>query len=72
MPYTTKVIDGNTQVTENYFNTRIIERHDDHLYLNNSMAECYDFCLSVAECFDSEPDKVWWYSMKKAHICYDI
>ena len=56
----------------NYFNTDIIARHNDHMYLNNSMAEVYDFCLSVAECFDSEPDKVWWYEQKKGHICYDV
>lgn len=56
----------------NYFNTQIIERHDDHMWLNNSMAECYDFCLRVAEQFDTESDKVWWYSMKKGHLCYDV
>ena len=56
----------------NYFNTQIIERHNDHMYLNNSMAECYDFCLGIAECFDSEPDQVWWYQQKKGHICYDV
>jgi hypothetical protein len=55
-----------------YFNTSIIERHDDHMMLNNSMAECYDFCLSVAECFDEESDKIWWYSLKKGHLCFDV
>jgi hypothetical protein len=56
----------------NYFNVDIIERHEDHIYLNNSMAECYDFCLRVAEQFDNEADKSWWYSMKKGHLCYDV
>jgi hypothetical protein len=42
------------------------------MYLNNSMAECYDFCLQVAEQFDNEADKSWWYSMKKAHLCFDL
>ena len=56
----------------NYFNTDIIERHNDHMYLNNGMAECYDFLIGVAECFDSESDKVWWQQQKKGHICYDV
>jgi len=57
---------------ENYFNTKIIERHEDHMHLNNSMAECYDFCLQIAEQFDSESDKAWWASMKKGHLCFDL
>jgi len=56
----------------NYFNTNIIKNHDDHLYLNNSMAECYDFCLSVAEQFDNIADQAWWYDQKQGHICYDV
>jgi hypothetical protein len=42
------------------------------MYLNNNMAEVYDFCLGIAETIDSEPDKVWWYQQKKGHICYDV
>lgn len=59
-------------MTDNYFNTNIVERHADHMYLNNSMAECYSFCLSVAECFDNTADKAWWYDQKQGHICYDV
>ena len=59
-------------MTDNYFNTDIISRHDDIMYLNNGMVEVYDYCLSVAECFDSESDKIWWYEQKKAHMCYDV
>jgi hypothetical protein len=62
---------GNTPM-ENYFNTKIVERHADHMWLNNSMAECYDFCLSVAECFDNAADCAWWYDQKKSHLCYDV
>lgn len=59
-------------MTENYFNTKIVERHDEHMWLNNSMAECYDFCLNVATICDNEVDAVWWYSMKKGHLCFDV
>jgi hypothetical protein len=56
----------------NYFNTKIVERHDDHLYLNNSMAECYDFCLGVATQLDNIADQIWYSEQKKGHICYDV
>lgn len=56
----------------NYFNTQIVDRHDDHMWLNNSMAECYDFCQNIAELFGNESDAAWWASMKKGHICYDV
>lgn len=59
-------------MSDNYFNTDIVNNHDQLMYLNNSMAECYDFCLQVAEQFDNEADKSWWYSMKKAHLCFDL
>jgi len=59
-------------MSTNYFNTNIVDRHDDHMWLNNSMAECYDFCLQVAEQFDINSDASWWYSMKKGHLCYDV
>ena len=56
----------------NYFNTNIVRNHDDHMYLNNSMAETYDFCLGVATALDNIADQVWFYDQKKAHLCYDI
>ena len=56
----------------NYFNTNIVNNHDRLMYLNNSMAECYDFCLSVAEQFDNVADQAWWADQKKGHICYDV
>ena len=56
----------------NYFNTDIVRNHDNLMYLNNSMAECYNFCLSVAEHFDKDADKAWWYDQKQGHICYDV
>jgi hypothetical protein len=56
----------------NYFNTDIVRNHDQLMYLNNSMAECYDFCLGVAECVNNVVDQAWWYEQKKAHICYDV
>jgi hypothetical protein len=59
-------------MTENYFNTRIIERHADHMYMNNSMAECYDFCLGVATVLENVVDQVWYSEQKKGHICYDV
>ncbi len=55
---------------DNYFNSSIISRHDDHMYLNNMMAEHYDFCLNLP--WSSEADKAWNYDMKKAHLCYDV
>lgn len=59
-------------MSNNYFNTDIIRNHDQLMYLNNSMAECYDFCLNIAEQFDNNSDASWWYSMKKGHLCYDV
>lgn len=56
----------------NYFNTNIVERHEDHMHLNNRMAECYAFLQGVAEFFDTESDVAWWHSQKKGHICYDV
>ena len=55
---------------DNYFNSSIISRHDDHMYLNSMMAEHYDFCLNLP--WSSEADKAWNYDMKKAHLCYDV
>ena len=57
---------------DNYFNQKIVERHDDHIYLNNSMAECYDYCLSVATVLDNVVDQAWYYDQKKSHLCYDV
>lgn len=56
----------------NYFNTNIVQNHNDHMWLNNGMAECYDFCLSVAEYFKNPADIAWYYEQKKGHICYDV
>ena len=64
-------VDENS-MTDNYFNSKIVERHDDHIWLNNSMAEVYDFCLNVATICDNEADASWWYSMKKGHLCFDV
>jgi hypothetical protein len=57
---------------ENYFNSHIIERHEDHMWLNNGMAEVYDFCAGVAAKLDNPTDEVWYYQMKKGHLCYDV
>lgn len=59
-------------MTDNYFNTNIIANHDHIMWLNNGMTETYDFCLSIAERFDSESDKIWWQQQKKTCLCYDI
>lgn len=56
----------------NYFNQNIVQNHDDHMYLNNSMAECYDFCLGIATAFKNETDQAWYYDQKKGHLCYDV
>lgn len=56
----------------NYFNTDIVSNHEHLMYLNNSMAECYDFCQNVAEMLGNETDAAWWANMKKGHICYDV
>lgn len=56
----------------NYFNKNIVENHDHLMYLNNSMAECYDFCLSVAVTLENIADQAWYYDQKRAHICYDV
>ena len=56
----------------NYFNQNIIKNHDDHMDLNNSMAECYDYCLSVATVLDNIVDQAWYYEQKKGHLCYDV
>lgn len=54
----------------NYFNTRIIERHDEHMRLNNWMAEHFSFCLTLP--WSTDADNAWNYDMKQAHICYDV
>lgn len=59
-------------MTVNYFNKNIVNNHDHLMYLNNSMAECYDFCLSVAVTLENIADQAWYYDQKKAHICYDV
>lgn len=60
-------------MTNNYFNTQIVARHDDQLHLNNSMAEAYDFCLGIAEkCDFSKADVTWYYEQKRSYICYDV
>ena len=57
---------------DNFFNTNIIQNHDLNIWLNNSMAETYDFCLSVAVALGNETDQEWYYQQKKGYICYDI
>lgn len=59
-------------MSDNYFNTDIVNNHDQLMYLNNSMAECYDFCLGVSEVMESTSDQAWWADQKKGHICYDV
>lgn len=57
-------------MTGNYFNTHIVERHDDHIRLNNWMAEFYDFCSGLKHI--TEADRAWYVDQKRAHICYDV
>ena len=42
------------------------------MYLNNSMAECYDFCVGMAEIFMNDSDIAWYTDQKRGHICYDV
>jgi len=57
---------------ENYFNNNIIGKHDDIMFLNNMMAETYDFCIYVAERFGNESDREWNYQQKRFYLCYDV
>lgn len=54
----------------NYFNQKIVERHDDIMMLNNWMTEHNNFMLSVS--WNTDADKAWYYDQKKAHLCYDV
>ena len=57
-------------MTDNYFNTKIVERHDDHMRLNNWLAEFYDFCSGVS--YISEADRAWYTEQKRYCLCYDV
>jgi hypothetical protein len=62
-------------MTDNYFNTDIVRNHDDHLQLNNSMAETYDFCLGQSEKYTTlfnDADRAWYADRKRSFICYDV
>jgi len=53
-----------------FFNHKIIERHDDQLSLNNSMAEFYDMLIDLP--WNENSDSIWYYQQKKSYICYDV
>lgn len=57
-------------MTENYFNSNIVERHDDHIRLNNWMAEFMSFCMSFP--WNTEAEQEMYHDEKSSYICYDV
>lgn len=57
-------------MTDNYFNTDIINNHDSIMMLNNWMAEHWDFCMTMPWNTDEENDEL--YDLKKSYLCYDV
>jgi hypothetical protein len=53
-----------------FFNHKIIERHDDQTTLNNQMAEFYDMLIDLP--WNEKSDSTWYYDQKKSYICYDV
>jgi hypothetical protein len=57
--------------TCDYMNSEIVKRHDQHLELNNSMAQHWNWILSLPS-VTSESDVAWYIEQKRAHTCYDV
>ncbi len=57
-------------MTDNFFNTRIIERHDDIMMLNRWQVEFYDFCMTMPWNTEAENDE--FNDLKKSFLCYDV
>ncbi len=57
-------------MTDNYFNTNIIERHDDIMRLNGWMVEFWDFCMNMPWNTDEENDE--FNDLKKSYLCFDV
>jgi hypothetical protein len=55
----------------NYYNTRIVERHEHRTELMNSRAEHANFCMSLTAIMD-DVDMAWYENMKRSNICYDV
>ena len=58
-------------MTDNYFNSDIVNNHDHRVKLLNEMAEFATFSLSLTSIL-SPADNVWFYEMKRSNICYDV
>lgn len=57
-------------MTENYFNTKIVDRHDDHIRLNNWMAEFMSFCMEHP--WNTDEQREMFRDEKSSYICYDV
>ena len=55
----------------NYFNTKIVERHEHRTELMNSQAEHANFCMSLKSIMD-DVALAWYGEMKRSNICYDV
>jgi hypothetical protein len=55
----------------NYYNTKIVQRHEHRTELMNSQAEHASFCMSLTTIMD-DAAMAWYENMKRANICYDV
>ncbi len=55
----------------NYYNTRIVERHEHRTELMNSRAEYANFCMSLTTIMD-DVAMAWYDEVKRSNICYDV
>jgi hypothetical protein len=55
----------------NYYNTRIVERHEHRTELMNSRAEYANFCMSLTTIMD-DVAMAWYDELKRSNICYDV
>lgn len=66
--HTTFVAEGFTPM--NYFNTRIIERHDDIMMLNSWMVDTFNVMLSFPWLSEGEQDALE--DELASYLCYDV
>jgi hypothetical protein len=53
-----------------YFNSNIIQRHDEHMTLNNWMVDHFSFMMGLSFITEAEHDL---YAEEKAtYLCYDV
>lgn len=57
-------------MSNNYFNTNIVERHDDIMLLNSWMVDTFNFMLSMPWLSECEQDALE--DELQSYLCYDV